>query len=295
MSKMLSEQSEALGTSVTWLLDQWMNTFTGVLESMMDEQPAMAWAPDAAGEIGANPLIIEQSFKDYPEPMLWIGLPETVHQDLGRRVLMAAGVDTSDAEENRATTLEIIEQSIGGLISALNSRLSRKIGREPSKQIASFPASVKKIPAVIAFGETTLDTGWIAFDPLLVSWMEAMPAPTAAECAPQSAKVNPEAAAPTRSFDMLLDVALPVSVSFGKTELAVKDVLKLTTGSIVELNRAVSEPVDIIVNNCIIAQGEVVVVEGNYGVRILNLVSRKERLRTGGAAVAENRARVGSV
>ncbi len=291
---MMSEHSEPLGDSIPWLLDQWMKTFTGVLESMMEEHPAMTLASDAAGEIGANPLIIEQSFKDCPEPMLWIGLPETVHQDLGKRVLMAAGVETSDVEENRATALEIIEQSIGGLISALNSRLSRRIGREPSKQVASFPANVKSFPVVIAFGETTLDPGWIAFNPLLVSWMEATPAPAAAERAPQPATSFPEAAAPTRSFDMLLDVALPVSVSFGKTELAVKDVLKLTTGSIVELNRAVSEPVDIIVNNCIIAHGEVVVVEGNYGVRILNLVSRKERLRTGGAAVAESRARVGS-
>ena len=47
-----------------------------------------------------------------------------------------------------------------------------------------------------------------------------------------------------------------------------KDVLKLTTGSIVELNRGVNEPVEVLVNHCLIARGEVVVVEGNYGVRI---------------------------
>jgi flagellar motor switch protein FliN/FliY len=57
-------------------------------------------------------------------------------------------------------------------------------------------------------------------------------------------------------------------------------VLKLNSGSIVELNRAVSEPVEVIVNNCVIARGEVVVVEGNYGVRIRHIVSREERLRT---------------
>ena len=59
-----------------------------------------------------------------------------------------------------------------------------------------------------------------------------------------------------------------------------KEVMKLTTGSIVELNRTMSEPVDIIVNNCVIARGEVVVVEGNFGVRIHEVVSRQERLRT---------------
>ncbi|HXU21154.1 MAG TPA: flagellar motor switch protein FliN, partial [Verrucomicrobiae bacterium] len=68
-------------------------------------------------------------------------------------------------------------------------------------------------------------------------------------------------------------------VSFGRAQLPLKDVIKLTTGSIIELNRSVSEPVEIIVNNCLIARGEVVVIEGNFGVRIHEIVNRQERLR----------------
>ena len=82
------------------------------------------------------------------------------------------------------------------------------------------------------------------------------------------------------SIDLLLDVELPVSVSFGRAQLPLKEVIKLTTGSIVELNRTVSEPVEVIVNNCVIARGQVVVVEGNFGIRIEHVVSRQERLRT---------------
>ena len=82
------------------------------------------------------------------------------------------------------------------------------------------------------------------------------------------------------TMDLLLDVELPVSVSFGKTDIAMKDVLKLTTGSIVELNRGVNEPVEVLVNHCLIARGEVVVVEGNYGVRIQQIISRTDRLRS---------------
>jgi len=81
-------------------------------------------------------------------------------------------------------------------------------------------------------------------------------------------------------MDLLLDVELPVSVSFGRTQLPVKDVLKLTTGSIVELGRSVNEPVDVVVNNCIIARGEVVVIDGNYGIRIDQIISRQDRLRS---------------
>jgi flagellar motor switch protein FliN/FliY len=82
------------------------------------------------------------------------------------------------------------------------------------------------------------------------------------------------------TMELLLDVELPVSISFGKTEILMKDVLKLTTGSIVELNRGVNEPVEVLVNHCLIARGEVVVVEGNYGVRIQQIVNRQDRLRS---------------
>jgi flagellar motor switch protein FliN/FliY len=82
------------------------------------------------------------------------------------------------------------------------------------------------------------------------------------------------------SMELLLDVEMPVSVSFGRTQLPLKEVIKLSTGSIIELNRTISEPVEVIVNNCVIARGEVVVIEGNYGVRIQQIVSRSERLKS---------------
>ena len=71
-----------------------------------------------------------------------------------------------------------------------------------------------------------------------------------------------------------MDVELPVSVSFGRTRVRLQEILKLITGSIVELDRSISEPVEVIVNNCVVARGEVVVVDGNYGVRISEVMSR---------------------
>src|SRR5579871_3116015 len=80
------------------------------------------------------------------------------------------------------------------------------------------------------------------------------------------------------TFNVLQGVELPVSVSFGRVQLPLRDVLKLTAGSIVELNHTVEDPVEVIVNNCVVARGEVVVVEGNYGVRIQQIMSRRDRL-----------------
>jgi flagellar motor switch protein FliN/FliY len=111
-------------------------------------------------------------------------------------------------------------------------------------------------------------------------------APDPGRSAPSApAATNPAAPGPVPSsvpanIQVLYDVELPVAVSFGRAFLALKEVLKLTSGSIVELNRTVTETVDVIVNNCVIARGEVVVVEGNYGVRITEIVSRNERLQS---------------
>ena len=117
----------------------------------------------------------------------------------------------------------------------------------------------------------------IQFSEKLVSLIDSIrvPSPVAA-IAPQLAR----AVDARNSIELLLDVELPVRVSFGKAVLPLKDVLKLTTGSIVELNRSVNEPVDILVNNCVIARGEVVVVDGNYGVRLNQIVSRQDRIKT---------------
>ena len=84
--------------------------------------------------------------------------------------------------------------------------------------------------------------------------------------------------AKSKTFGLLLDVELPVSVSFGRAQVPLREVLKLTTGSIVELNRSITEPVEVIVNNCVIARGEVVVVNEKFGIRLTDIISPVERI-----------------
>jgi flagellar motor switch protein FliN len=82
----------------------------------------------------------------------------------------------------------------------------------------------------------------------------------------------------TWNIELLLDVELPISVSFGNSEMQLKDVLKLGVGSVIELDKSVNDPVSIIVNRKPIAKGEVVMVEGNYGVRVLEVESTADRI-----------------
>ncbi|WP_221564322.1 flagellar motor switch phosphatase FliY [Alkalihalobacillus sp. TS-13] len=81
-----------------------------------------------------------------------------------------------------------------------------------------------------------------------------------------------------RNLNMLLDIPLQVTVELGRTKRAVKDILELSHGSIIELDKLAGEPVDILVNQKLIAKGEVVVIDENFGVRVTEIISQRDRL-----------------
>lgn len=82
-----------------------------------------------------------------------------------------------------------------------------------------------------------------------------------------------------QNIDLLMDVDLPVSIELGRTKLSISDILALGAGSVVELNKLAGEPVDLLVNHKVVAKGEVVVVDENFGLRITQLMTPEERLR----------------
>ena len=81
------------------------------------------------------------------------------------------------------------------------------------------------------------------------------------------------------NIDLLLDVPLEITVELGRTSMLVKDILELGTGSVIELDKLAGEPVEIMVNNKLIAKGEVVIIDENFGVRITKIISPEERVR----------------
>lgn len=81
-----------------------------------------------------------------------------------------------------------------------------------------------------------------------------------------------------RNLNMLMDIPLQVTVELGRTKRSVKEILELVSGSIIELDKLAGEPVDVLVNSRLIAKGEVVVIDENFGVRITDILSKEDRL-----------------
>lgn len=278
-------------------VDSWAESLAQVLESMTDHKPEVRWNPasgspaeargssSGAESAGADLLWWEQPFRIAPGTAAWLAAPAGVWEHCGTLTLKAAGVETVEAGEARNTWFEIVGQSMGAMARSLTALLGREVTCDPGAEQAPEIPIQEWAAVTITFPEGPLPVLLLGFSGALAS-LVANPAASEPETSTsevarqQEARLEEPERARSRTMDLLLDVDLPISISFGRTQLPMKDVLKLTTGSIVELNRNVNDPVEVLVNHCLIARGEVVVVEGNYGVRIQEIASRQDRLRS---------------
>ena len=272
------------------LLDQWSESLAQVLESMTDRRPEIRWqyATGPLAEIApdsADFLWWQQSFQSSPDLLAWVGVPHATWEYAGTLTLKAAGLETVESGEARNTWFEILGQSLSVMARSIGSMVGHEVTCDSGAEQAP-DAEVRDWASVsMTFGDTPLAPFLVTLGPRLVEIISAPPRPVEPPKQPQP-KSEPEIddsthiPAGSRTMELLMDVDLPISISFGKAQLPMKDVLKLTTGSIVELNRGVNDQVEVLVNECLIARGEVVVVDGNYGVRIQEIASRQDRLRS---------------
>ncbi len=109
-------------------------------------------------------------------------------------------------------------------------------------------------------------------------WMQSKVGPLSGQPAPTLREQRaPEC--PVNDINMVLDIPVQLSVELGRTKVPIKYILQLAQGSVVELDALAGEPMDVLVNGYLIAQGEVVVVNDKFGIRLTDVVTPSERLR----------------
>jgi flagellar motor switch protein FliN len=102
-----------------------------------------------------------------------------------------------------------------------------------------------------------------------------------AAAAPEMAELqaNTSGGAGDINLDMLLDVNVSLAIELGRSEMSIRDLLRLNQGSVVNLDRMAGEPLDVLVNGTLVARGEIVVVKEKFGVKLTEVVSPEERVR----------------
>jgi flagellar motor switch protein FliN/FliY len=188
---------------------------------------------------------------------LWIGLAEHDAVSISRRIL---GVDADPAEDAiRDTLRELATQAVGRVVLL-------PLARDLVMSVAGVVPTVEGIGGDRAGAWTyTLGDG---LSLVVAAWsapaIDEQPRPTL----PKSVASVSRASSGADNLDLVLDIDLPMSVRFGQTELTLGALIRLGPGSVIDLGRSPEDPVDVLVSGRVVARGGVVVVGGNYGVRI---------------------------
>ena len=264
-----------------WLVERWTTRLGEILLTMGDLQASMQTEASDDSAIENGLLWWEQPFSCTAESPMCIGAPEDSWTEIGKLVLVAAGVDDGPPSEWRSTYLEIVRQSVGSLAQDIGQRIGSQVSCLNGSEEKPQKSGRQHFQVGVELPGKTINLLVIIPDDLCRSILlaEKANAEPSAPAREQSVQLHNDGSLPSQTFELLLDVEMPVSVSFGRATLKLQDAIKLITGSLIELDRTLTDPVELLVNNCVIARGEVVVVEGNYGLRITEIVSQKQRLQ----------------
>ena len=199
----------------------------------------------------------------------WIGAEESTWSTLGNAL-------ETDANEAKSMYLEMISQAQQGVATVASMGLP-----QPIKCQAAEDSDLTSLNGMIAFRiaityqDKTLSPLLYVTDRTAAAVIRG-PAPIQTEDQPGAPAVNLGPSAPI--LERLMDLELPLSVALGRAVMPIRDVLRVTSGSMIELDRTVDDYVELIVHGTVVARGEVVSVKGNYGVRIKEIISRNDRL-----------------
>ena len=272
---------ESAAGALHWLARSWQEALRKVV-AISGLGQGLSWAPPKESDPSSrqewsSPAWFRLELKAIPDASILLGCPNTTMLLLAR--LLAGDLELPEADCPEAFR-ELLNQAGGAVANAISSRLQQRVSFSAVEPAEAAPESSPAIELGFSLQEAAHA---IVVAPSAAQIEAIAAAETAA--VPVAAKPGPPAAiavtaAASGNLEMLLEVELPVSITFGRTQLPLKEVLKLSSGSIVELNRMAHEPVELVINNAVIARGEVVVVEGNYGIRVTEIISRQERVRS---------------
>jgi flagellar motor switch protein FliN len=248
---------------------------------------------DLYSEIGSPMMVIQFAFAGLPENSQVVLIPQETVADLAATVLPepVEEIDENIVSDLRAT-LEAIVQGICLAIGNIKNEPVVASGLSIRFQIFSFPPNLQKademvrVQVAVSGGELNGSAIWLMDTDTAHSIlnlqiaddgdMAAFPQVGATANGANGRPVHP--LEDPNGLELLMDIPLEISVELGRVKMLVKDVVELGTGSIVEIDKAAGEPVDVMVNGRLVARGEVVVIEDNFGVRLTEILNPQERL-----------------
>lgn len=244
------------------IAQEFAGALDGVLGAMTAGRVRTDWRA-CEGPPKANPqddwLWWSETVSLFPAPAVWIGGLRASWTALVQPILSGLGGEKAAAEDIEATCRDVVTKSVGALAQTMTAQLNTEITTGDATS-ASTPAQDLSFELTVHVPGAVSGISLIAvFDEMLLQSFPDTPK-----------KRSGSPLLPSRIG--ALDVG--VHVMLGRTRLLLEDVFKMTVGSVIELGRSVDEPADILINNRLIARGQVVLCGSSYGVRVVSKVSR---------------------
>jgi flagellar motor switch protein FliN len=272
----------------------------GTIEALVGQAPTLELKEEQNLSIISNiipPIVLlKMSISGDVDANAMVALPPNLAASLSD---MMMGEDASDREDVTDDDLDATKEIVSNIFGAISNTLSAQ------KEMPVLSFKIENIEFVNTESEVSLESYSKMFvykfhlgdlDSLMMFIMDeklqkalsgenANP-PIIEESRPSSSQGQNEHIASglnlspeeMSNISLIMDVKLPVRVRIGKKKMLLKDVLNMDIGSVIELNQLANDPLDILVDNHVIAQGEVVIVDGNFGVQITTIGTKKERL-----------------
>ena len=283
-------------SDITWIFAQ---EAIATIEGLTGQAPSVKFKESEKISIVSNVIppiaLVELSFSGPFEGKGLVLVPPSLATALGDMML---GGDGESREEMNDEDLDAIKEIVSNITGAMSTALASQ------KELPKFTIKAEDAKFIQDDGDVHLDAfskmfvftfsmgpinSLIMFviDSAIVESLEG-PSPEAVQsiASTDSSSMHGESEGYVRKLDdaemrnigLILDVKLPVRVRIGKKKMLLKDVLSMDIGSVIELNQLANDPLDILVDDNVIAQGEVVIVDGNFGVQITSIGTKRDRL-----------------
>jgi flagellar motor switch protein FliN len=266
---MTDTQKTAPETTENPLLSAWARAMEEVLGRLTGTRPRLRWSTHKRDpeepEIGASVEWWQAEYRAEQDFHLWIGIPAPTAPGLSR---LAQALSEADQPAPAAGPIGL-EETIVQFCVAFQESLSHG-ARRPVSHLG--PRRLEAAPAAAHLYSSTISLSSESSFPILVGFEDEAIAAFSRARSSQSSQSDPlRAAVGEGPLSLLLGMEMPLTIRFGRVQMPLERVLELHAGSVLELDQALDEPVDVLVQGRIVARGEVVAVDGNYGVRIVDL------------------------
>jgi len=255
----LSEARTALPTA-------WVEALQKVLETMTATAPAVDWqeldgAPPAEHE--GEPLVWwADGVSLRPQPSLWMGATADGWKSLGSWILATLGVDEAGDEDIQSTCRDVVAQVASAFATELAKQLGTPLNSLGANPAEKPPRDVFAAALDLARPHTSQKT------PFVIAFHSSLGGDEPEQA--QAPEPEPESAAADAPVfaEPIAELRFPVYARLGVTQVQLGDVFKWTVGSIVEIDRRVTDPIDVVIGGRLVARGQVVVANAHYGARV---------------------------